>query len=49
MGEMLVTMSSAELSEWQAFFILENRDFDEKRRAAKASSGAKSRAKGARR
>ena len=35
-GEMLARLSSRELAEWRAFFILENEDFEQRKLANKS-------------
>jgi hypothetical protein len=42
-GELLARISSRELTEWQAFFILEAEDREQQEMAASSMSGAESR------
>jgi hypothetical protein len=42
-GELLARMHSREITEWKAYFILENEDQEEKGMIAAVESGAESR------
>lgn len=42
LDEMLQRMSGNEVAEWQAYFLLEHRELEEQRRAARVESGRQS-------